>query len=608
VATDLLFDGAPFTGQPVNLVFGDAGVIQFLPATLTHSTTLGAPAFSMVAVYDNRVTRWRENRTQCAHQVAQPSEHGNAQGWGLSRKELGGLALVWQMATPAQESVVVPAKQNAKRRTTVGSVWQQAEQASASAASAWQTATQRLALSLSGWQVATQRGIAAASLMEVSTRYAVGLLARWQVATQRERAASSRMGASRHYQVVQDILVWQLTRHAPNGRALWPLPTAVPPGKWVPDTHLLFQCPPLESPWVLRFGAQPCYLTDVGVLNILPSRFYMTINTVKAELLPSLAEVPLYPGCTISQDVGSYGWTLSATGPASIHTQLARVSGLPKQLRVTINCLPFVFAIDAPRKTENFGKTVTSITGRSVTAAVGPSFARETSRLATSPYSAQQLAAQALENTGITLDWGLEDWLVPAGAWSHYGTPLAAVQAIAQAAGGYVQSHRNLPELQVRHPYPLLPGGILGGPWNWGGAFAADVSLAPDAIVSRSTEVRDIPALNAVYVSGTTQGVLALIKREGTAGELLGAQISDALITANVAARQRGLAVLGPAGSRVMHQLELPVLVGVGQPGILSTDQLIQVNDAVPWRGRVRAVSVTGGRPSVRQTVLVEAA
>jgi hypothetical protein len=148
----------------------------------------------------------------------------------------------------------------------------------------------------------------------------------------------------------------------------------------------------------------------------------------------------------------------------------------------------------------------------------------------------------------------------------------------------------------------------LGGPWNWNGTFAADVTLAQDAIISRSIEVRDSPALNAVYVSGTTQGVLALIKREGTAGDQLGALVSDAMIVATAAARQRGLTVLGAAGGKTMHQLELPVLVGAGQPGVLNTDQLIQVNDTIPWRGRVRAVSVTAGSPSVRQSVLVEAA
>ncbi len=411
-------------------------------------------------------------------------------------------------------------------------------------------------------------------------------------------------------------LAWAIGAQPLPGRYMPPTgqppnpPVYLPPG--VRNVPLNFLCKyelrtySGASGVLLNFGRFPCPVA--AVLQILPARYYMTINTVTAELLPSLAPVPLYAGATISQDVGSYAWTLSATGPASLYAQLAAVPGQPKVLRVTINGIAFVFQLDSPRRSQTFGKTEVQITGRSVTAALGTGFARETTRLSTAPFTAQQLAAQALANTGVTLDWSIEDWLVPAGAWSHSGTPLAAVQAIAEAAGGYVQSHRTLAQLLVRHPYPLLPGGVPGGPWNWNGAFAADVVIAPDVIVRRSTEVRPAAAINAVYVSGADQGVLALIKRAATAGDALGSMAVDALITSDVVARQRGTAILGAGGDKLMHQLELPVLVGAGQPGVLSTDQLIQVQDSPPWRGRVRAVSVTHQRPQVRQTVLVEAA
>ena len=405
------------------------------------------------------------------------------------------------------------------------------------------------------------------------------------------------------------VLPWQKSRPAAPGREQ---PATLPPiNVREPDYDLNFVCKclfPSAQAVMLNFGSVQCLEQLAAVFNILPARFYMTINTVTAELLPSLAPVPIYAGATISQDVGSYAWTLSATGPASLYSQLAAVPGQPKILRVTINGIAFVFQLDSPRRSQSFGKTEVQITGRSVTASLGTGFARETTRLSTNPFNAQQLAAQALDGTGVSLDWGIEDWLVPAGAWSHSGTPLAAVQAIAEAAGGYVQSHRTLAQLLVRHPYPLLPGGVPGGPWNWYGAFAADVVLAPDVIISRSVEVRQAAAINAVYVSGETQGVLALVKRTGTAGDLLGAMVVDPLINSGVAATQRGTAILGAGGNKLMHQLELPVLVGAGQPGVLSTDQLIQVQDSPPWRGRVRAVSVTHQRPQIRQTVLVEAA
>ncbi len=411
-------------------------------------------------------------------------------------------------------------------------------------------------------------------------------------------------------------LAWGIGAQPLPGRYMPPTvqppspPVYLPPG--VRNVLLSFLCKyelrkySGASGVLLNFGRFPC--EAAAVLQILPARYYMTINTVTAELLPSLAPVPLYAGTTISQDVGSYAWTLSATGPASLYGQLAGVPGQPKVILLTINGIAFVFQLDSPRRTQSFGKTEVQITGRSVTAALGTGFARETTRLSTAPFNAQQLAAQALENTGVTLAWGIEDWLVPAGAWSHRGTPLAAVQAIAEAAGGYVQSHRTLPQLLVRHPYPLLPGGVLGGPWNWNGVFAADVVIAPDVIISRSVEVRPAAAINAVYVSGAEQGVLALVKRAGTAGDLLGPMVVDPLITSDAVARQRGTAVLGAAGDKLMHQLELPVLVGAGQPGVLSTDQLIQVQDSPPWRGRVRAVSVVDQRPQTRQNVLVEAA
>jgi hypothetical protein len=605
-SVDLLFSSTPYSGQPVNLVFGATEVSIPDPSTVTFSYSLPAPAFSMIAAYDNRVTRWRDQRVNMRHEAGRLVIDHTDSSWGLSNKQLGGTALPWHPARKQAQQANVQLRIAADRLRQTNAGYETARRMAASLASLMEAATVRAAVAQALWQTATTLGTTRTSAMEAATRHKVVLLGQWQVAQLKAYQRQNVYGKGAQKQAQAQLMPWERAKYPPNGkRSEVPV---IPPVLYMPDTNLLFQCPPLSAPWVLLFGDKPCYLEQGATLSILPARYYMTINTIQAQLLPGLAEVPIYAGATISQDVDSYGWTLSATGPASLLAQLAPLPGAPKQIRLTINGIIWVFSVDSPRQTQSFGKTVTQITGRSITAAVGPAFARETARLATDPYNAQQLAAQALENTGVTLDWGIEDWLVPAGVWSHYGTPLAAVQAIAQAAGGYVQSHRSLPQLQVRHPYPLLTGGILGGPWNWNGAFAADVVLAPDAVISRSTEVRDSPALNAVYVSGTTQGVLALIKREGTAGDQLGALVSDALIVATAAARQRGLAALGAAGGKTMHQLELPVLVGAGQPGVLSTDQLIQVNDTIPWRGRVRAVSVTAGSPSVRQSVLVEAA
>jgi hypothetical protein len=336
----------------------------------------------------------------------------------------------------------------------------------------------------------------------------------------------------------------------------------------------------------------------------LPARFYMTAHTIFAQRLPDLADVPIFDA-TVSADSGSYCWTLSASGPASLFGQLAPVGGLPVRLRITLDGIPWIFAVDSLSRSSAFGKTGVSISGRSVTALIGAPYLRAVARNNPLDRTAQQLAGDALADSGVALDWGLTDWPVPAGAWSHQGTPLDAVQAIAQAAGGYLQSHRSAATLLTRHPYSQRTGDQPGAPWGWM-TGPADVELAPDAIITDGTDRRDGADINAVYVSGTTLGVLGLVKRTGTAGDKLASMIADPLITHAIAARQRGLAVLGAAGHKYNVRLELPVLTGLDQPGVLDVGQLVQVNASTPWRGRVRSVTVNAKRPSLRQTVTLE--
>jgi hypothetical protein len=133
-----------------------------------------------------------------------------------------------------------------------------------------------------------------------------------------------------------------------------------------------------------------------------------------------------------------------------------------------------------------------------------------------------------------------------------------------------------------------------------------DIELAADAVITSGKEAKDGADIDAVYISGTNQGVVALVKRTGTAGAKLGAMQADPLITHADAATQRGLSILGTAGAKEHVTLELPVLTGSGQPGVIDVGKLVQVNESVPWRGRVRSVNVAYSRPNVRQTITLE--
>ena len=408
---------------------------------------------------------------------------------------------------------------------------------------------------------------------------------------------------------------WGTGGAAQHGRSVRP---PVPPPPWVnPATpHLVFMCPPLAAP-ALVFGSVPCS----GVLPsgdsaffILPARFYMTSHTLHAQRLPDLVDLPIYDA-TVAADAGSFCWSFTANGPARLLQLLEPVDGLPQQLRLTLDGIPFTFVLDSISRNHSFGKTGISLSGRSVTALAGDPFLRSSSRTNSSPITAQQLALDVLTGTGLDLDWGigagalsnggLIDWLVPTSAFSHIGTPLDAVQTIINAAGGYAQSHRSEPILLARHPYGQRVGDVSGAPWAWG-MGSADVELAADAVITDSLERRDGADINAVYVSGTTHGVLAQVKRTGTAGDKLAQLVTDALITHTDAARQRGLSILGKAGAQYNVRIELPVLTGTNQPGIIDVGQLVQINTAQPWRGRVRAVSVNANMPIMRQTITLE--
>ena len=81
---------------------------------------------------------------------------------------------------------------------------------------------------------------------------------------------------------------------------------------------------------------------------------------------------------------------------------------------------------------------------------------------------------------------------------------------------------------------------------------------------------------------------------------------ANPLITAEAAASQLGYSIIGLAGSKHKVSLTLPVRTGPDEPGVLEVGQLVQVNDLVPWRGRVRGVNVTFTAPRLIQTVTLE--
>jgi hypothetical protein len=333
---------------------------------------------------------------------------------------------------------------------------------------------------------------------------------------------------------------------------------------------------------------------------ITSRRSYVQTHSLTALRLPDLTPLPV-TSFSLSADADNIGWTLNANGTTELLTLLAPVAGLPARLRLTLDGLVWEFVVEGLRRNRSFGATDATVTGRSASALLAEPYRAQRAFLNAVPMTAQQIVEDALDLTGVSLTWQATDWLVPAGAWSHTGTPMSAVRRVAESIGALVQSPRVGEAVIVAPRYPVLP-------WGWDAA-TPDVTLALDPVATEGYERTDHPAYEGVYVSGQAQGVLALVKRTGTApaSDLLLPLVTDALLTALEAAQQRGESMLGAAGPMATMTLTLPVLTSLGEPGVIDVGKLVLVNDpAGAWRGLVRSVSVTGDHVVVRQTLTLE--
>ena len=613
---DLVFGGGSFTAprRQVNIaatVRGGVTVnalcsqpIRAYAAVLVGGVTVRAGAY-----YDIRVTPYLDARYLSGQQAAISRTSDNGGDWGVSKPSERQTDPAWELAkfnaleNGESTKASLPIVSETDVLHTLGDGRTAATDTSMDIAkfvdtgrsSKYTTADPQRAFTSSGMQ---------AGIFKVQSREDD-----WQGGVPRQTIRSGSIGKGVTNQGFNGLVSgWILAGRGKAGASKPPEPPKPPVPIKLPEvvtTHLLFQHPAPTNARLLFGGVYIEPDKPQSTLYILPARFYMTSHTIIAQRLPDLAELPIFEA-TVSADSGSFCWSLSANGHASLFDLLAPVNGLPARVKLTLDGIPWVFAVDSLSRNSGFGKTGVSLSGRSVTSLISAPYMRVATRNnAGGARTAQQLAAEALNLTGVTLDWGITDWLVPTNAWNHQGTPLDAVQTIVQAAGGYVQSHRSDAKLLARHPYGARIGDAAGAPWGWMQG-AADVELAPDAIITDSVERKDGADINGVYVSGTTQGVLGLVKRTGTAADKLAAMVTDPLITDVVAARQRGLSILGAAGAKYNVQLDLPVLTGANQPAVLEVGQLVQVNTATPWRGRVRAVSVSAKRPSLRQSVTLE--
>lgn len=405
------------------------------------------------------------------------------------------------------------------------------------------------------------------------------------------------------------FIPWQV---AARPRYTVPLPVVpvVPPTVYNPTTILNFLCEfiALEPLAVtLNFGRHPCPPPG-GLVPV--QKVYFIVNTIYLKRVSDNTDIKV-TSASVGTDTGSWCWALTASVP---HTELEKVEPTadgPVEVELGINGLAWRFLIEEYDSQRRFAKSSVSLKGRSVTAYLDSPYAPARSFAQSSAISSRAFAEAELTRPGLVLgfglDWTLVDalgWPMPANTWSYNSlTPMQVIKQLAEGGGGYVSSHPSAKTVQVRAEYPSPY-------WAWS-TGAADLILPKSAVRSQTLRWSEKPQYNGVYVAGESTGVLAFVKRTGTAGELQAPMFVNPVISANAAARQKGLSIISAGGKQAEVSLELPLLSSLGlvTPGLLIEVVNGGADAENAWRGLVRGVSIAanfGSALEVTQSINLE--
>lgn len=393
-------------------------------------------------------------------------------------------------------------------------------------------------------------------------------------------------------------LPWEKATKPKFGRSPPIKPDKPKPPEHAPDTNLNFVCDVglIRNDRVdLNFAAgQSC--------PMVKRKVYIVSNSIYCKRLSDDAPIELV-SCQVGIDRDSFAWSFSASVPYTEIDKVApTVNGLT-EIELGINGLIWRFVVENYGKRSQFAKTDVTIGGRSLTAYLTEPYAAKRDYNHAAPSFAAALADAELnrggEVSGFELDWQLIDdlgWPVPANTLNYQGlTPLQAIQKIATAGGGFVQSHPSEPTVIVVPDYPIAS-------WQWAGATPNKVIL-PDLVKSESLQWQEKPAYNGVYVEGVVSGVVAFMRITGTAGENQAETFVDRMTCDQAAARQKGLSILSEGGKQARMSIDLPMHNSIG---LLLPSMLIEVSGQ--WRGLVRGVSISVQQKglSITQSIDVE--
>jgi len=380
-------------------------------------------------------------------------------------------------------------------------------------------------------------------------------------------------------------------------RPVWAAARPADAERWIPWTRYSRT---LQPGWgvVTPDGTPP--VDEHGTVLVPVRTVYMTTNTLTLTRVSDGAPIPAY-GLNMALDVDSWTWAWGATLHASALPLIQPgPGGDPVEVLATINGTPYRLALESFARERSFGSTRISVKGRGRAAILDAPYAPTLNHGNAAARTLEQIMGDVLTINAVSIGWdvdfGITDWLVPGGVWTHQGSYISALLDIADAAGAYLQPHDTAQTMRILPRYPAAP-------WQWH-TLTPDFELPSAVVAVEGIEWQRKAAYNRVHVSGTSAGVLGEVTRGSTAGDVVAPMVTHPLITHADAARQRGLAVLGDTGTQANISLRLPVLE---ETGVIKPGALVRYVDGATTRlGLVRSTAVEWAAPQLRQVLAVE--
>jgi hypothetical protein len=630
VATDLLFQQAPITAPPVDLVFGETGGAADVEVTL--EADFGALQFDAQVV--PRVDLTLEATFAALEFVGTAEYLSNTQ-----RPTVGRTITAWELAVGADASSDVVYTDSAKLHVSGQGSWQLAASAQAFIKNELPGTFQR---QRSSAQTTFQDG-AGVGPVQVVHPYSDMLRdrrqqrhSRFQDATPagtgdirtgyQERLRDRRPGLANRFTEALPLRRLHASRHQiaarsassrrgryqeaivpPPGTSVIPVGPPVPPdfdpcylppeadavdllfsGGYVPGTALFYICERHTEP-------------PPGGNVIVPIRsVYVVLNNVTLRRVIGNIQLPTL-SLSLSIDADSWTWGFNASLPGSSLIDVQPDENGPVELEASINGTLYRLLAEKISRERTFNNSTIRVSGRGKSALLADPYSPVQSfGNPSQARTAQQLMNDVLTFNGVPIgwdiDWQIDDWLVPTAAFNARGTYMEGLMTVAGAVNAYIQPHPTSQILRVLPRYLLAP-------WDWG-LITPDFVLPSAVTTQEGIDWIEKPLYNRVFVSGTSQGVLGQVTKTGTAGDLLAPMATDALITQAAAARQRGMSILADTGKQAHVRLRLPVLP---ETGVISPGKFVRYEDGSEVLfGVVRSTSLESSLPELWQTISVE--